>query len=701
MGCRGAGATGKGRAVNPGPRAHDVLAAGTHGIPLGGWLPLARIGCSFGAVVLSSLLYDVPAASQPYQQPTYQIERVFGDLTFDVRYDDDSREVTGRPDVEETERTFGEEITVGADGWAYHPTFLRFFGEVGLRFEQDSLQTDSQASTEVDRQRLNFDVNLRFLPEKPYPFSIFATKVTTDVDSPFSPRRTVDVLRYGAGLRLREASLWGREIPTRFLYRHQDTETSGAFGNDLSRDEFSVVTTHDTLHTRNRLQYEFDSLESIFETGSQQTDRHDFRLSQDWELERGSLDSNFWWTMEDGDRSSSSINLNEFLQLRLSPTVDTHYSYGINYQDFDGASQIAQSAEASITHRFYQSLYSSASFGGTYFESDLGTIYSVTTTLGENYTKRIPGGRLGLRFLPSFSYQDEDTESGILSVLGERHDITLGTLIILNSFFILPETIVVRDPITLFEFTRGIDYRIVDLGSQTAIQVNPGSDLDPAVPPLISTMSVQYDYETQASRTFTTASFVVGGTLDLWDHLTLDISYTDTTQDLISGFAEDSTLEDSTQFIARADVIFGRNRTHFEYEKLRSTITPRERYIATHTVSFRPTRRSTLGFGVGYSHDEITDTGLVSDSYSVNASATAWLAPRLLGRLNLVARQINQDTQDNLSVGSSLSFTYRYGRIELELEGTADWTRTDQKSGITRRIEETFTGVYFRVTRHF
>lgn len=652
-------------------------------------------------MALTAFLYDAPAAAQPYQQPSYEVERVHGELSFDVRYDDDSRTVTGRPDVDETELTFGEEITLGADGWVYHPTFLRFFGEVGLRLEQDDLQTDSQASREIDRERLNFDINLRFLPEKPYPFSVFATKVTTDVDSPFAPRRTVDVLRYGAGLQLREASLWGREIPTRFLFRHQDTKTSGAFGNDLSRDEFSLVTTHDTLHTRNRLQYEFDSLESRFETGSRLTDRHDLRITQDWELERGRLDSNFWWTMEDGDRSSSSVNLNEFLQLRLSPTVDTHYSYGINYQDFDGVGQLAQSADATISHRFYQSLFSSASFGGTYFESDLGTIWSVSTNLGENYTKRIPGGRLGLRFRPSFSYQDENVESGVLTVLGERHDITVGSLIVLDSSFILPETIVVRDPITLFEFTRGIDYRIVDLGSQTAIQVNPGSDLDPAVPPLISTMSVQYDHETQASRTFTTVSFAVGGTLDLWDHLILDISYTDTTQDLLSGFAEDSTLEDSTQFIARADLIFGRNRTHFEYEKLRSTITPRERYIATHTVSFRPTTRSSLGLGVGYTHDEITDTGLVSDSYSANASATAWLAPRLLGRLNLVARQIDQDTQDNLSVGSSLSFTYRYGRIQFELEGTADWIRTDQKSGVTRRIEETFTGVFFRVTRYF
>lgn len=683
-------------------RAGDVGPGATLRFGISERRAFSRAAWSLSVVVLASVLWEAPAEAQRYQPPRYRIERVRGNLSFDFRYDDDSRTATGRPDVEETELIYGEEFTVGADGWVYHPAFLRFFGEVGLRFEQDSITRNLGAvDSDIDRERLNFDVNLSFLPEKPYPFNVFATQVNTSIDSPFAPRRTVDVLRYGAGFRLREASLWGREVPTRFLYRHQDTKTSGASGNDLARDEFSIIATNETGRARNRLRYEFDSLESKVRTGTRKTNRHDFRLSQNLQLNRGQLDSRFWWTMDGGDRSASSINLNEFLRLRLSPTVDTNYSYGINYQEFGGNGQLAQSVDASISHRFYQSLFSTAGAGGTYFTSDLGTIWSFSTRLGENYTKRIPGGRLGLRFLPSFSYQDEDVKSGILTVLGERHEVVIGSLIVLGEFFVLRETIVVRDPITLFEFTEGLDYRIIDLGQRTAIEVNPGSDLDPAVPPLVSVMAVQYDRRTEDSRTFTTLTLALGASLDLWDHLTLDVSYTDTTQDLLEGFEDDSTLEDSTQFIARANLVFGRNRTHFEYEKLRSTITPRERYIATHTVTFRPTRRSSLGFGVGYTHDEITDTGLISDSYSINANATAWLAPRLFGRLHLVVRQIDQNTQDNLTAGGALSFTYHYGLLRFELEGTADWTRSDQKTGLTRRIEETFTGVFFRVTRYF
>ena len=651
----------------------------------------------------AALLLIAEAGPAGAQAPAFEVYRWRGELAFDLTHDYDKRMDSEQPDVTENELLFSEEISIGADGWVYHPSFLRFFSDVGLVFNQDRQNSDpGDVDSEVDGLLVNFDFLMSLLPEKPYPVTAFVGQAHSEIDPQFGARRTVDTLRYGGTLQLRELRVGPYEIPSRLSYRHVDTDTNGSFGNNTVQDRVDVSMLSETLTARSRLLYQFEDRESKSSGARRTSQRHDLRAYQDWELiPDGLLSSQFVFTDQSDDFSVTTLTLNENLQLQHRGTWRTSYGYTLNFQDNQGTQQISNAGSLGVSHRLYESLDTSLTGGVSYSDSDIGEILNANVSGGLNYNKRIPGGKLGLRFLPSYSYEDDDVEATVLSVVGERHPVGLGQLIILDQNFVIRETIVVTDAETGFLFVEGADYDIVDLDPSTGIEIIPGGSLDPAVPPFTTAVSVDYDYLRLPARKFTTFSWATGMNLFLWDHLSLDVSYSETDQKLIDGEVVDNTLDDTKRLFAYADAVFDNNRTRVEYERIWADITPRERVRASHNVSFRPTGRSSLGAGLTFSHDRLTDTDRVTNFYGTTATGTSWLPFDVLGRLNLFFRFLDQEEQDSIGVGGTISFTYHYGRLEFELRDQLSWTRIDASGGREQRTTEILNTVYFRIARPF
>jgi hypothetical protein len=675
----------------------------------GRWTSLPYRACLlvFSCILCQIVLNPLPAKAQRRQKPLidFGLERVFGEAAASVRYDAESRKSTGRSKTDLDEILVQQELTLGGKGWIYHPAFLDVNTKFGVLFSQDFVKSGQGNSTDSTLNQFNYDVRLGILPYKSYPMSLFASQLRTQINSPFTERRDVDTLRYGAGITLQQLAVGEYELPTRMLYRHQETETSSFAGqgnNKRDRDEAEFVMNNKTDRTRNRFRYNFKSISSRSSGVNTSSTRHDVRAFQQRRLDRGNLSSQFFLVQNDRSFDTTSLSLIENLNLIHEHSLSSSYSYRFTHQDTGGFSQNSHGGTAGIAHQLYESLSSSAQLNSTYADSDLGDTWTAGGGGQLNYRKTIPGGWFGLRFAPNYLYTKEDTKSGIATVDNERHDVVVGIDIILDRSFILDSTIEVIDPDTNFLFTEGIDYNVISLGINTAIQVIPGSELDPAVVPQDTpVMAVSYDFRLEPGLTFSTVALASGLSLNLWEHYSGDVSYARTDQHLIDGIEEQTRLDDSRRLLARLEANFAHSRTRFEYERFKSSINPRERYTVTQDFNYRPGRRTSLGFGAAYDHDRIEDPNRTSETISSTLNLTTVLPFEILTRVNALFRWIDQEEQRSISAGPSISLTYHYGRLRFQLTDRLTWRRTESTFGSNQTTREWLNTVFFRIERPF
>ena len=660
----------------------------------------------FACILFELVLIPRPAEAQSRRKPLidFGLERVFGEAAVSVRYDAEDRKATGQTSTDLDEILVQQELTVGGKGWIYHPALLDVNAKFGVLFSQDFVKSGQGDSTDSTLDQFNYDVRLGILPYKPYPISVFASQLRTQINSPFSERRDVDTLRYGAGLSLQQLAVAEFELPSRILYRHQETETSSFAGqgnNKRDRDEAEFVMNNKTDRTRNRFRYNFKSISSKNGGVNTSSTRHDVRAFQQRQLDRGNLSSQFFMVKNDRSFDTTSLSLIENLNLFHDHSLSSSYNYTFSHQDTGGFSQDSHGGTVGLAHQLYESLTSAVQINSTYADSDLGDTWTAGGGGQLTYRKTIPGGSFGLRFAPNYLYTKEDTQAGIATVANERHDVVVGIDIVLDRSLIINSTIEVIDPVTNFLFTEGIDYNVISLGINTAIQVIPNSELDPAVLPPTPVMAVSYDYRLDPGITFSTVTLASGVSLNLWKHYSGDVSYARTDQHLIDGIEEQTRLDDSRRLLARLEANFEHSRTRFEYERFKSSINPRERYTVTQDFSYRPGRRTSLGFGAGYDHDRIEDPNRTSQAVSSSLNLTTVLPFNVLTRVNALFRWIDQEEQRSISAGPSISLTYRYGRLRFQLTDRLTWRRTESTTGSNQTTREWLNTLFFRIERPF
>jgi len=189
--------------------------------------------------------------------------------------------------------------------------------------------------------------------------------------------------------------------------------------------------------------------------------------------------------------------------------------------------------------------------------------------------------------------------------------------------------------------------------------------------------------------------------LALWEHVTFDISYADTDHNLLSGRSDDSTLSDSQRLLTHLDIYFDRHRGRMEYERYRSDISPRDRFSTFYNYTLQPMRRFSLGLGLSYAYDKLTDTKRETHVASFTANGTALLPYGVLARLNFFTRFLSQTEHDNVAIGGTLSFTYQYGWLRFELQDRLTWNYTKTKQDFDQTTKEIQNRFYFRLSRPF
>ncbi len=647
---------------------------------------------------LQALVPQVVEA-QRRRGPYYRMYGWHGKTAVEVRNDREVRESDQNPKTDLNEWAVSEEISTGAQGWIYHPALLRVSVDLGLKFEQDFVESSGEKGlSQIDALQESFNVNLQVLPDKPYPVSFFTSQIHSDINSPFAPRRSVDTFQYGAGLRLRDLGIGELSTPARAQYRHIETTTNGPFGTDRVADEIEVVVDNETERARNQLEYEWDLQESGRSGNTRTFERQYLRMSQELELANSRLSSQLLATDTGGDFNSQSLSLYETLIVTHGETLNSNYGYSFNFQESASSRQTSNRGFAGLTHQLYQSLSSTVLASVAYTDFDTGSTQQADGSVSLRYTKQIPGGRFGLRFSPSYAYQDEDVESSLASILSELADVLIGVPIEIDNLNAVVTSIVVIDAATQNLFTEGIDYDVIVENTRTFLLIKPAGNIDPTTTPQLS---IAYDFVREPARTFTTRTMLYGASLYLFEHWSADVSYSETVQDLIRGSEEDNTLSDESRFNASLSALFAHNSTRLEYERTESDITPRERYSAVHSVNFRPLRRAALNASVGYVRDLITDTGRLSEVYSADANATVWFRYGILGRFGLLARLLDEVEHETTVQGANVSFVYHYGRLRLQLQDQFSWNKVSNKIGDLERTKELVNVLFFRIERSY
>ncbi|MCP4005038.1 MAG: hypothetical protein GY725_12665 [bacterium] len=647
-------------------------------------------------------LFSSSAQAQRQSRPLFEFEEWSGELAGEVRWDNDKREIDEGTGSENKRLSMIEELKLGFDGWVYHPAFSDISGIFRLEFEQASSDTEPAGSSQdTDRMDLGFNLSGTFLPEKPYPVTLFADKERSELDTPLAPQQIVDALRYGTSVNFREFALGDFKLPTQVSLTHNEIDSSGISSNTKrERDLFRLSLRNETDRTRSVFNFDAEEQETRSGISSASRRRHTLQASHDRTLDKGLFSSNLVWTENSSDVDSRALYLTEQIRLSHGAKLSSRYNYTLNYQD-NSTSATSHAASAGLSHQLFDSLRTTVSTGGTFSDFDLGQVWSAYGRLDFDYNKKIPWGRLGLRFSPDMSYQDEDQEEGSLTVLDETQNVLIGQLIILNKTFVAVDSIVVTDPTTLFSFIEGIDYEVVPVGSQTGLRVIPGSNLDPAVPPLASTIEVDYDFQTLSSRKFSGQTTTSSISLDLLDHLYIEVSDARTSQRLISGVEEQNSFNDSDVQNGTVEFRYGISRTRFKYRRERHGLTPRDRYSLSQFLNFRLGRRSTFSLYGTFSHESLEEVNRDTDTTHAGATITTVLPGRILARLRLLGRLVEQEEEDTETIGSTLSFTYRYGRLHLSLEHRYFQVDTQATSGSRQDSKDRFNRLLFRVSRPF
>jgi hypothetical protein len=690
-----------------------------HGIPASSRERVRGRGLlSLAAGVLGLLAIPEIASSAHQPRPYFQITETHGRVAFETRWDQESLELSSGEDRDKQELSFEEEFAMGGGGWLYHPALLRFSGEAALHLTQRpiiSVQHAEDTSNWKEKvNRIYGNMNLFILPEKPYAAKVHFSQRLHDVDAPLTPRQRIESTRYGLAWNLSNLSLWSFELPTSINYLHTDTDAGRVLGTDQIRDVLQLSTTNRTEYTRTSLEFEMSDSKTRPTAGwvTTRAKRLGLSLQQQLDLSEVNLlsrlrmhDQNVSRDQQRGDFDSRGLDLFERLVWHHREDLSSTYSYRFENREDLAIRRSRHDLEVGLVHQFYRSIRSAATAGTEILRSDFVRHTNARGGFDFDYTKEIPGGRLGLRFAPNWHYRNEDTVDGFLPVADESHAVLVGVPIYLNNPRVDSQTILVVDSGTARIYQEGVDYEVIQEGIRTALRVIPGSDLDPdvAVPPPSSTIEVSYQYELLPDRIFVEQTLTSGMSLDLWDRLTLSLFHQDVTFDVKKGPETDETRGPRRSFQARLRVRFPHNRTTFEYENVDEFISPREVYRLTHQIDFRPYPFLQLNGSFEYRHQEYLETGDDSDTYFLSFRASARLPYRLRSRLRLSGRKIRYSRAgDATQVAGFLAFSGAYRSIEYDLEAGIEWNDSKpprSSGGIGSR--EFNKRVHFRIVRSF
>ncbi|MDH4202810.1 MAG: hypothetical protein OEV87_07935 [Phycisphaerae bacterium] len=414
--------------------------------------------------------YPIQVAGR--QRPLVKVGDISGSLELSYDQQTDKRQRSGASSENESRLT-REQLNLRAKGDVFDPRLMSYdlFGGFGL--SQQSYQTNTQSdSSSGDLQEYGF--NAHFVPTKPYPFSIEASRSDELLTRAFQSPLRVQNSHEGFHMNLRVP-----EWPMTFSWSQSDLSqdsdvVSSQTDLDRSMDRFSYTLSHDfSDYSRMTFRSDIDQVTQDSSTFNRDVKTQRHRLLHDLDFgddKEHRLNTSFSLVDRKEQFDSTTFDWSENLTLKHTENFSTFYNTIYSKSKFDDIDTKTMTGLAGFVHQLYQNLTTTGDIYTS--KSEFGAFSETNSRGGDlilNYSRHNPWGVF--LAVADLNYGTDKTtgESGIVPVTDETHVFNDPFPFKLNQRNIDPTSILVTDITGLLVYTEDDDYTINVIGDEVEI----------------------------------------------------------------------------------------------------------------------------------------------------------------------------------------------------------------------------------------
>jgi hypothetical protein len=427
-------------------------------------------------------------------------DRIRGQLKLSVEQRTEELSSAGSK-TESESQIMKQELILFNQGRVFDEKFMSYRSSIGIGLTQQTYQSNANSGTS-EGQMTSHNLNMNFLPEKTYPFSINTSRGEHLISRKFQGPLRVTDSSAGFGMRLRKFPAW----PMTFSVTTSEVEQTSDIGSNdssyvRSTDRLGYTLRHD-FSQRSQMNFRTDISKLAQQgTGVQRVDQtarhrltHNFKFGKNW---RHNLGTSVSFLERTGDIESKTTDLMGNLKMVHSRTLFSFYNTSLSESTFRNAQVRALSALAGLNHQLYQNLNTTVSMSTRKSEfGDSGESTSNSTNLKLNYKRNNPWGVLTSKYSHRMTIQEFQGDNAIGTILGESHVFKNDKPFMLDNTNIDISTIVVTNADGTIIYKERDDYYVFEVGDQ--VQIEPtifGSEGDN----IVDDQELLVDYSYSAS----------------------------------------------------------------------------------------------------------------------------------------------------------------------------------------------------------
>lgn len=411
----------------------------------------------------------------------FTLERFSAAYEFLGEYRTERLRLQNGNELVDKETLFRQALDLTGEASIGHKNFIDLTGTAQFGLDNRISQNDAAGDTAREWDFLNlYDVRALMLANGPAPTTVYNRREQSIIDQNFGGRIEQTLMESGFITQFRS-----EVAPTTIQYFHRRQEFDNPF------EQPDSITTQDTftgqsgirLSSNQRLDvaYTYDHIsedQGVIYTDT--LDRHDANIvhTVDFgpEIRRHELRSSLRIYDQSGRFAQDDTRVDELLVLRHTDRLETRYSGTVDEQTRGGQDQRLYRGEASVRHKLFQSLVSSASVGGQRFTGPDNFTSDDTFGSGQlDYTKKVPWGRLDASGGVTYDAQDNSSRGSPLAVTNDAKVRTDPAPIIIPRRNVTPGTLVLLPAAGFPPFIEGTDYTVRYFPDRVEISIPPGS----------------------------------------------------------------------------------------------------------------------------------------------------------------------------------------------------------------------------------
>ncbi len=396
--------------------------------------------------------------------------------------------------------TFQEEYRIDTNSYIFHPSLLSMDLGANILLDQSRYET-LDAENSNSEELLGYRARLDFLKNKPYPATVYYNKDNPTVSVGIGDRLLLQNTKYGIDLALLE-----QISPVQITFNAWRQTTKGD-GFDLTTDdaiEHARLQFYNSYGKGNyaQLSHQINNRDSnTGSTGLPIEERTTSNTATNFDSKnlfggsgQAQLITQVAYTTQDEYPSREELRAYPILNWQHNDKINSFYRF--LYTD-------SEEETVDINQKLFTSGFG---YSGKRTNGHAGIQLEDTKNTGTNYENRgvnynidhtvpVGFGSVTAGYSGGFDNRNQVSDSVVLTVFGEEHEMIGTTQVNLNRQFIIDSSIVVSNTTRTQIYILDMDYRVLRVGSTTQIQrlVN-GNILDGQI--------VLVDYEYLTGGTF-------------------------------------------------------------------------------------------------------------------------------------------------------------------------------------------------------